>query len=91
MLDGFFSRITCYPDTNQTGGNGMWIVVNIGCIECGVSSNIVGVFDSQEKAEQVAEKCGEKYNWREGGQNSFDVFPLPEANKINEEYNEICI
>lgn len=67
----------------------MWIVVNIGCIECGVSSNIVGVFDSEEKAQEIAEECGEKYSWREGGQNSFDVFPLPEANKINEEYNEI--
>jgi hypothetical protein len=27
-----------------------WIVVNIGCIECGVSSNIVGVFTDKERA-----------------------------------------
>ena len=69
----------------------MWIVVNIGCIECGVSSNIVGVFDSEAKAREVCERCDEKYNWREGGQNNFEVLPMPETNKVNEEYNEIGI
>jgi len=69
----------------------MWIVVNIGCIECGVSSNIVGVFDSEENARLIAEKCYEKYSWREGGQNNFDVFPMPETNKVNEEYSKLGI
>lgn len=64
----------------------MFVVVNIGCIECGVSSNIVGVFPSEEEAQKVADACETKYEWREGGQNSFEVFPLPEAGKINSEY-----
>lgn len=33
----------------------MYIVFNIGCIECGVSSAIVGIFKKKECAEKVAE------------------------------------
>jgi len=64
----------------------MWLVVNIGCIECGVSSQIVGVFKEKEKAESIAEKFNVKYDWREGGQNSFEVFELPKAEVIHSEY-----
>lgn len=65
----------------------MFILVNIGCIECGVSTQIVGVFSSKEKADEVAEKFQDKYSWREGGQNAFEVFPMPEIDVINEEYS----
>lgn len=63
-----------------------YIVVNIGCIECGVSSNIVGVFDDDIKANEIAAKLNDTHSWREGGQNSYEVFPMPELNVINEEY-----
>lgn len=63
-----------------------FVVVNIGCIECGVSSNIVGVFADEAEAERVADACGTAYDWREGGQNSFRVFPLPEVGVIADEY-----
>ena len=68
--------------------NMKYVVVNIGCIECGVSSNIVGVFDNKDKAELIANKCDDKFSWREGGQNSFEVFELPEIDVINEEYSD---
>lgn len=64
----------------------MWIVVNIGCIECGVSTNIVGVFDNKERAEAIAAEFSEKFSWREGGQNEFEVFSMPEVNVIASEY-----
>ena len=64
----------------------MWLVMNIGCIECGVSSAIVGVFGDKEKAEAVAYECSEKYSWREGGQNAFKVFELPEPEIVAPEY-----
>lgn len=64
-----------------------YIVVNIGCIECGVSSNIVGVFEDEEKANQIVQQCEENYSWRESGQNRFEVFEMPELNVINEEYS----
>jgi hypothetical protein len=66
-----------------------YIVVNIGCIECGVSTNIVGVFDSKEKAESIVSQCFEKYDWREGGQNGFEVFEMPEINVVNQEYEGV--
>lgn len=64
----------------------MYVVVNIGCIECGVSSNIVGVFDLKEAAETVVQYCEENFSWRDGGQNSFEIFLLPEFNVLNPEY-----
>lgn len=64
----------------------MWIVVNIGCIECGVSSNIVGMFPSEAEAKAIAEKCDDVFKWREGGHNSFEVFPMPEHGVIAEKY-----
>jgi len=64
----------------------MYLVVNIGCLECGVSSNIVGLFSDKIKAESVAKECQKKHGWREGGQNDYQVFALPVAEKINAEY-----
>lgn len=63
-----------------------WIVVNIGCIECGVSSAIVGVFDDKDRAESVAEALGETMSWRQQGQNSYEVFPMPALGVIADEY-----
>ena len=63
-----------------------WVVVNIGCIECGVSSAIVGVFTDKDHAESVAALCDQEYNWREGGQNEFHVFEMPKLDTIADEY-----
>ncbi len=64
----------------------MWILVNIGCLECGVSSNIVGVFNDFDDAEKIKTLCDSKFEWRENGQNEFKIFEMPEVNKINNEY-----
>lgn len=64
----------------------MWILVNIGCIECGVSSDVVGVFSDEARAKELAALLDDRMGWREGGQNAFEVFPMPEVNKIAEEY-----
>lgn len=63
-----------------------WMVFNVGCIECGVSSNVVGFYDSKEEAEAIAEYLDSKLSWREGGQNSFEVFDLtaPQASEYAE-------
>ena len=53
-----------------------FLVMNIGCIECGVSSGVVGTYGSEAEANAAAEKCQEHLHWREGGQNSFEVFDL---------------
>jgi len=65
-----------------------FLVFNIGCIECGVSSNIVGVFESKADAEAVCNKLLKKLHWREKGENDFQVYDLKEGNFINIEYQE---
>lgn len=67
-----------------------FLLFNIGCIECGVSSAVVGVFEAREEAEQIAERLRHTHSWREGGQNGFEVFELPEApNTIASEYVKV--
>lgn len=66
-----------------------YLVVNIGCLECGVSSNIVAALASRAEADALAEACMSEFSWREGGQNEFEVFELPEIGVIAEEYREL--
>ena len=63
-----------------------WLVFNVGCLECGVSSNVVGTYDTVQEANAVADKCLEALQWREGGQNEFEVFDL--LAEQSEEYVE---
>lgn len=52
------------------------ILMEIGCIECGMGSEVVGVFDSRAVAERAAAECHDKFHWRYGGENSFEVFDI---------------
>ena len=63
-----------------------WVVVNIGCIECGVTSAIVGTYDDKAEADRVAGDLDDKLSWRQGGQNSFEVFALPPIGEVSAEY-----
>nr|DAH78109.1 MAG TPA: hypothetical protein [Bacteriophage sp.] len=69
----------------------MWLVFNIGCIECGVSSNVVAIYPTEQEANAVAEKLNEVHSWREGGQNSYEVFELNKAYEVSDEYKEILL
>ena len=60
----------------------MFVVVNVGCIECCVPSNIVGMFSDKIKADSIAAKCEDVFEWRHGGQNTFEVFELKEDGVI---------
>jgi len=72
---------------DETRDNTPWLVFNTGCIECGVSSNVVGCYATEAEASAVAGLLNEKLSWREGGQNSFDVFDLRAP--MAEEYRAI--
>ena len=63
-----------------------YMVFNIGCIECGVDSDVVGLYDTEEEANKVAEVCQDKLHWRQSGQNHFAVFDLEKEQA--EEYKE---
>ena len=58
-----------------------YIVVDIGCIECGESSAIVGVFSDKALAEAAIADC-ERLDWRDG-QHSYEMFDVPELNKVS--------
>lgn len=62
------------------------LVVNVGCIECGVSSGIVGLFSSKERADEIADGLYKTHDWRQGGQNNYEVFLLPVIDIINPDY-----
>lgn len=64
-----------------------YLVFNVGCIECGVSSNIVGTYETEQQAKEIASLMDEELSWREGGQNSFEVFDL--LAQQSEEYSEV--
>lgn len=59
-----------------------YVVVDIGCIECGEESSVLGIFQDKETAEKVAEKYKkiQRENWT--GQHYFEIF---EVNKENVE------
>jgi hypothetical protein len=61
-------------------------VFNIGCIECGVSSGLVGVYASFDEAQKVAERLRKTHEWREGGQNDYRVFQLSDVGVTASEY-----
>jgi hypothetical protein len=51
----------------------VYVAVDIGCIECGESSRVIGVFIRQEDADNAAEQAEKEQaaNW--GGQHEFIV------------------
>lgn len=53
-----------------------WMVFNVGCIECGVPSDVVGLYATEVEANEVADLLSESLSWRHGGQNIFEVFNL---------------
>jgi hypothetical protein len=61
-----------------------YLVVDIGCIHCGISSNVVGLFETEDQANDVAKKCQDEYGSH--ATSSFEVFPLPKVGAINSEY-----
>lgn len=72
--------------TESAGGNAKYIVVNIGCIECGVTSNVVAVYVDKASAEEAVDRLSSELSWREGGQNAFEVFEIPRLGEVVMEY-----
>lgn len=54
----------------------LFVAVDVGCIECGEESAVLGVFTSEEKAQEVLNDHMNRQskNWR--GQHSFEFFEI---------------
>ena len=60
-------------------GKVVFVAVDIGCIECGEDSNVLGIFATKAQADNVCDKAREDLkSWC--GQHMFEVFEakLPE-------------
>jgi len=66
-----------------------YIVVDIGCLECGVPSDIVGVFDDKEKANKIVTEFNKIFGKYEGGHHEFEVFEMPKLNVVNAKYSDV--
>ena len=60
-----------------------YVVVDIGCIECGEPSHVIGIFTNREQAKAICKEHERKYDEYHSGQHEFQVF---EIRKINEIY-----
>lgn len=60
-----------------------YVAVDIGCIECGENSNVLGIFTDEERAKVVCTEHEErqKKNWR--GEHLYEVFPMDEIDVVN--------
>ena len=66
-----------------------WLAFDIGCIECGEDSAVIGTFQTRQEAEAAAEKerAAQKANWN--GQHSMEIFDLLAARDEGGEVNEL--
>lgn len=64
----------------------LWAVVDVGCIECGEATTVVGVYDSVASAEAARDEYAAKLgyrrdnsgSWDTGGSFRLDVLPIGE-------------
>lgn len=65
-----------------------YLLFDVGCIECGEGSDIVGVFTAKEVAEDYAKKLNKDHSFT-GGQHSYEIFELPDDNVMNKDYKQM--
>jgi len=63
----------------------MYLVIDIGCLECEEETFVVGVFEDKDQAESVFDKLGGN-NKSYAPQGRFLMFELPTMNTIGPEY-----
>lgn len=55
----------------------VWVVIDVGCYECGVDSEGVGIYDTEAEARAAADaRDKETGRWRDGGQTCCEVFEM---------------
>ena len=55
----------------------VWVVIDVGCHECGVGSEPVGIFATEAEAVSAQEaREATTEGWRDGGQTICEVFPM---------------
>jgi hypothetical protein len=63
-----------------------WIVIDVGCLECESSTDIVGLFRTKEEADRAAAKLQRSMRKWDGGHHVFLAAQIPEVGVITEAY-----
>lgn len=64
-----------------------YVAVDIGCIECGETSAVLGIFESEVDANEACDEHSKRQEEHWGGQHYFEVFGVPRISKvIRQEY-----
>lgn len=58
-----------------------YVAVDIGCIECGENSHVLGIFTDKKEAEKVCD-IHEEQSKNCIGQHNFEVYEIKEINKV---------
>ncbi|MGM7723125.1 hypothetical protein [uncultured Metabacillus sp.] len=59
-----------------------YVVLDLGCAECGESSNILGIFTTLEAAKKAQEEYKEKNRLDEYSDHEFFIYKIDQLNKI---------
>ena len=68
--------VTASSSGSGNPGTVLYVALDIGCIECGESSGVIGLFTTEEEALAALEtpRANQTANWH--GQHSFEVHPV---------------
>ena len=58
-----------------------YVLVDIGCIECGVESAVIGIYTNKKKAEIIKEDHEKRQMENSFGQHNFEIFEIDEIDK----------
>jgi hypothetical protein len=64
------------------GENMYYVVLDLGCAECGESSNILGIYTTQEKAKKAIDEYKEMHRLDEDSDHEFFIYKIDEIDKI---------
>ncbi|OAS82081.1 MULTISPECIES: DUF7336 domain-containing protein [Metabacillus] len=59
-----------------------YVVLDLGCAECGESSNILGIFTSIEQAKKAVNEYKEKNRLDEYSDHEFFIYKIDQLDKI---------
>lgn len=61
--------------------------MEIGCLECGLESKVVGVLSNIAQAEAITNYLNDEYRW--GSDVEYCMFQIPDEDFLEKKYNDI--
>ena len=69
-----------------------YVLVDIGCIECGEESAVIGIYTSKKKAQRIRREHEKRQNESWNGQHIFEIFEIDEIDKTYKiEYENVGV